>query len=79
MSLNVPPPPDRCQAMLAKPPMGGERCRRGAEDGRLCVIHLRAGALIPDAWTPTGIPVFYLRTPPTVIGEATSPTKGTES
>lgn len=52
---------NRCLAMIARPPKGGERCTRSVVDGRLCASHVRDGALIPDEWTPTGLPVFYVR------------------
>lgn len=49
----------RCQAMTHRVP-GGHRCPRRAVDGKLCGQHVKYGALIPDEWTPGGLPVFYV-------------------
>jgi hypothetical protein len=41
--------------------LAGGRCEYRHADGRLCVHHIKSGAVIPDAWTPTGLPVFFVR------------------
>lgn len=52
---------DRCMAMKAREPNAGDRCKYARVPGeKLCKRHLREGAVIPDGWTPTGLPVFRL-------------------
>jgi hypothetical protein len=56
----IPADEERCQAMRHRPPDGGSRCQYRRVGPKLCRIHEKWGALIPDDWTPSGIPVFAL-------------------
>lgn len=50
------PPEERCLAMASQT---GERCPYRRTSEKLCARHVLAGAVVPDEWTPSGLPVFY--------------------
>jgi hypothetical protein len=60
---SIPPDTERCVSMVTgkSGKNAGGRCQKRHVDGRLCQDHVENGALIPDAWLPSGIPVFTIR------------------
>jgi hypothetical protein len=41
--------------------LNGHRCQKQHVDGKLCFQHRRFGAIVPDGWTATGLPVVMVR------------------
>jgi hypothetical protein len=57
----IPPDAERCMAMTHRLPHAGERCAFTRATDQLCKVHARWGALVPDGWTVSGLPIFTLR------------------